>query len=84
VSASAPEHSTLHVKAVFHGIAPEHAEEIAAEMIGRAHELANTPRCACDVDVSVASVAAEESDVQERGPGEPGAGAPGVADRDAR
>ena len=31
----------------------QHADAIAAEMIGRAHELANLPEWECDVDVSV-------------------------------
>jgi hypothetical protein len=48
---SAP--GVLRVEAVFHGIASEQADTIAAEMIGRAHELANLPEYACDVDVNV-------------------------------
>ncbi len=44
---------TLRVQAVFTDVDERHAEEIAAEMIGRAHELANLPESECDVDVSV-------------------------------
>jgi hypothetical protein len=29
------------------------ARELAAKLIDRAHELANTPECECDLDVSV-------------------------------
>ncbi len=43
----------------------EHAQTLAAEMIARAHELANPPECQCDVDVSVQLT------------GQPGAAAPG-------
>jgi hypothetical protein len=45
--------STLHVRAVFRDVDEQHAESLAAEMIARAHELANNPECECDVDVSV-------------------------------
>jgi hypothetical protein len=44
---------TLHVRAVFRDVDNEHVQMLAAEMIARAHELANRPECACDVDVSV-------------------------------
>jgi hypothetical protein len=43
----------LRVEAVFHDVAAEQADMIAAELIARAHELANLPECACDVDVNV-------------------------------
>ena len=49
--ASAPQ--TLRVEAVFTDVDERHADEIAAEMIARAHELANLPEWECDVDVSV-------------------------------
>lgn len=45
--------STLRVQAVFRDVDERQAHMIAAEMIGRAHELANLPECECDVDVSV-------------------------------
>jgi hypothetical protein len=48
---------TLHVHAVFRDLAPEYAQNLAAEMIARAHELANQPECQCDVDVDVSHVA---------------------------
>jgi hypothetical protein len=43
----------LRVEAVFHDVATEQADTIAAELIARAHELANLPECGCDVDVNV-------------------------------
>jgi hypothetical protein len=59
---------TLRVEAVFHGVDEPHADTIAAEMIGRAHELANLPESECDVDVSV----------QLSPPEDPGAGCDGA------
>jgi len=50
---------TLRVQAVFHELDASMAERIAAEMIARAHELANTPECECDVDVDVESLASD-------------------------
>jgi hypothetical protein len=47
------EPGVLRVEAVFHDITTEQADTIAAEMIARAHELANLPECGCDVDVNV-------------------------------
>jgi hypothetical protein len=44
---------TLHVEAVFRDVPERRAHEIAAELIDRAHELANMPDSECDVDVSV-------------------------------
>ena len=44
---------TLRVQAVFRDLEEQQAHAIAAEMIDRAHELANLPECECDVDVSV-------------------------------
>jgi hypothetical protein len=43
----------LWVRAVFHDLDERKAQAISAEMIARAHELANTPEWECDVDVSV-------------------------------
>jgi hypothetical protein len=52
--AAAPsEPGVLRVEAVFHDVAAEQADTIAAELIARAHELANLPEHACDVDVNV-------------------------------
>ncbi|HEY2537183.1 MAG TPA: hypothetical protein VGI24_09405 [Solirubrobacteraceae bacterium] len=45
--------AALHVEAVFHDLAPEQADAISAELIARAHELANMPEHGCDVDVNV-------------------------------
>jgi hypothetical protein len=50
---------TLHVHAVFRDLASEHVQTLAAEMIARAHELANQPQCQCDVDVDVSYVASD-------------------------
>jgi hypothetical protein len=44
---------TLHVQAVFRDVDEQHVQTLAAEMIARAHELANQPEYECDVDVSV-------------------------------
>ncbi|HTZ62951.1 MAG TPA: hypothetical protein VMB51_02495 [Solirubrobacteraceae bacterium] len=45
--------ATLRVQTVFHGLDEQQAQAIAAELIDRAHELANQPESECDVDVSV-------------------------------
>jgi hypothetical protein len=47
------EPTVLHVEAVFHDLDPEQADTIAAELIARAHEVANMPEHGCDVDVNV-------------------------------
>ena len=52
-----PAPCTLTVQAVFRDVDAQHAQTLAAEMIARAHELANRPECECDVDVSVDSAA---------------------------
>lgn len=44
---------TLRVQSVFRGLDELQAQTIAAELIARAHELANQPESECDVDVSV-------------------------------
>jgi hypothetical protein len=49
----------LRVEAVFQGVEERHAQTIAAELIDRAHELANLPDCQCDVDVSVEETATD-------------------------
>lgn len=64
----------LRVQAVFRELDPPKAELIAAEMVARAHELANTPECECDVDVSIESLAPDE-------PPMPAGGSPAYADR---
>jgi hypothetical protein len=50
----------LRVETVFQGVEEGHAQRIAAELIDRAHELANLPDCQCDVDVSVEETATDE------------------------
>jgi hypothetical protein len=66
VNEDAEGRSTLRVNAVFHAVGPEHADRIAAAMIGRAHELANTPELECDVDVSIESVQPQEAGAGDR------------------
>jgi hypothetical protein len=56
----------LRVEAVFQGVDEGHARTIAAELIDRAHELANLPDCQCDVDVSVEETVADDD--AERSP----------------
>jgi hypothetical protein len=53
----------LRVEAIFQGVEEGHAQTIAAELIDRAHELANLPDRQCDVDVSVEETA-QDGDVQ--------------------
>jgi hypothetical protein len=43
----------MRVETVFRDVSEERAQGLAAEMIDRAHELANLPDCECDLDVSV-------------------------------
>lgn len=43
----------LRVEVIFGDVDARHAQVVAAEMIARAHELANRPEHECDVDVSV-------------------------------
>ncbi len=43
----------LRVETVFHLIDEAQGQAVAAKLIDRAHELANSPECECDVDVSV-------------------------------
>ncbi len=50
----------LRVEAVFHDVESQQADTIAAELIGRAHELANLPECECDVDVNIQLVPPED------------------------
>jgi hypothetical protein len=53
------ESGTLRVEAIFRDVDERHADTIAAEMIDRAHELANLPDCQCDVDVRVEELSAD-------------------------
>jgi hypothetical protein len=43
----------LRVQTVFHLADESQGQAVAAKLIDRAHELANSPECECDVDVSV-------------------------------
>jgi hypothetical protein len=58
-AAAGVEACTLHVHAVFRDLDVEHVQTLAAEMIARAHELANRPECECDVDVDVQYAASQ-------------------------
>ena len=50
----------LRVETVFHLADESQGQAVAAKLIDRAHELANSPECECDVDVSVEWVRPEE------------------------
>jgi hypothetical protein len=52
-TAAPSEPGVLRVEAVFHDVEAGQADTIAAELIARAHELANLPEYGCDVDVNV-------------------------------
>ncbi len=45
--------STLRVEVVFRDLDARRSHAVAAEMVSRAHELANLPESECDVDVSI-------------------------------
>jgi hypothetical protein len=51
----------LRVETVFQGVEEGHAQRIAAELIDRAHELANLPDGQCDLDVSVEETATDNN-----------------------
>jgi hypothetical protein len=50
----------LRVETVFHVADESQGQAVAAKLIDRAHELANSPECECDVDVSVEWVRPED------------------------
>jgi hypothetical protein len=52
--------STLRVEVTFRDVEAQQADAIAAELIGRVHELANLPEYECDVDVSVQTASSED------------------------
>jgi hypothetical protein len=60
----------LRVEMVFHLASESQGQVVAAKLIDRVHELANSPECECDVDVSVEWVGPEAP----AGPGEALAG----------
>lgn len=72
MSTSAAQRAELRVNAVFHAVDMRHADQIAAEMVSRAHELANMPERECDVDVSIESVAFAEPGTDIAGAGRAG------------
>lgn len=57
---STGESSTLHVEVTFRDVEAQQADALAAELIGRVHELANLPEYECDVDVSVQTTSPED------------------------
>lgn len=44
---------SLVVEVVFHVADEQHGNTVAAQMIDRAHEIANLPECECDIDVNI-------------------------------
>ena len=70
----------LRVETVFHLADESQRQAVAAKLIDRAHELANSPECECDVDVSVEWIRPETP----ANPGEvPSGGAPPASGRTA-
>ncbi len=57
---SVGELSALRVEVTFRDVEAQQADAIAAELIGRVHELANLPEYECDVDVSVQRTSPED------------------------
>jgi hypothetical protein len=70
----------LRVQSTFHVADEAQGQAVAAGLVDRAHELANSPECECDVDVSVEWLEPEDLAA------DPGAGAPsrGVTAADRR
>jgi hypothetical protein len=66
----------LHVRAHFKVSDEQTAQAVAAQMVDRAHEIANQPDCECDVDVSVEWSAPEDSPGQVERLAEPARGRP--------
>jgi hypothetical protein len=50
----------LRVQTSFHVADEAQGQAVAAQLIDRAHELANSPECECDLDVSVEWVEPED------------------------
>ena len=50
----------LRVQSTFHLAGEAQGQAVAAKLIDRAHELANSPECECDLDVSVEWVEPED------------------------
>jgi hypothetical protein len=70
----------LRVETVFHLADESQGQAVAAKLIDRAHELANSPECECDVDVSVEWIRPRDHADSD---GVPAAGAPPAAGRTA-
>ena len=51
----------LRVQSTFHVADEAQGQAVAAKLIDRAHELANSPECECDLDVSVEWVEPDHS-----------------------
>jgi hypothetical protein len=70
----------LRVQTTFHVADEAQGQAVAAKLIDRAHELANSPECECDLDVSVEWV--EPEDLLATDPG--GVPSSGMAATDRR
>jgi hypothetical protein len=57
--------STVRVQVAFRDVQNQQADAIAAELIGRAHELANLPEYECDVDVNVRIASAQDDGARD-------------------
>jgi GNAT superfamily N-acetyltransferase len=57
---SSVEDRVLRVQTTFHLLDEAQGQGVAAKLIDRAHELANSPECECDLDVSVEWVKSED------------------------
>ncbi len=57
---SAGERATLRVEVTFLDVDEQQGDALAAQLIGRVHELANLPEYECDVDVSVQRTSPED------------------------
>lgn len=65
--------AAVRVQVVFHIKDDCQAQAVAGQMVDRAHEIANTPECECDVDVSI-----ERMRPAEANPGDSGAAPPKI------
>jgi hypothetical protein len=50
----------LRVQSTFHVADEAQGQAVAAKLIDRAHELANSPECECDLDVSIEWVESDD------------------------
>jgi hypothetical protein len=70
----------LRIQSTFHVADEAQGQAVAAKLIDRAHELANSPECECDVDVSVEWVV-QEDPAADSGGGVPTGSVVAAADR---